>query len=506
MSNRPTYNQEARRKRRNSLLLAATIVIGMVTIALIFTLAISTVTSPFVQRAPSGTIEPTLEGKAGEDWDFVILYENGTELNISSFTDEPLIIEFLASWCVPCHQQSEEFNELLEDYNQSVRIIGITIDLRDTLPDMHQYKINHNFPGNISVDVSSTGTDLFDVLAIPVVIYISEGEVVFESVGLTNAKTLNQAIEADKEEKEREVVAPNEEVVDPNEEVVDPNEEGDDTNTGSTIQVTFLSFDFTIPKSAGIFVFFLFGAYIALSPCLLPLIPLIFIQSFNELDDSSDKITLKRLDSESEANINSSQEKASTQISGIEKAILLTTGIGIVFTVLLFVGFWIGQFLIRYYSIFNFIFGALLLISGIIMILPKISAKFFSSTGNVMKYFPKLEWNNSLSRTQYLGLGLLFPIIALPCVAPIMLAIIPLAVLLTNPFTLFLGLIFFVLGIFLPYLALALLSNNVARMQTKYIQKYVFWIKIIGAVLIMIIGILFILQWSGTGTSIFSIS
>ena len=460
---------------------------------------ISTITSPLIQRPPSGTVEATLEGKAGEDWDFAILYENGTELNISSFTDEPLIIEFLASWCVPCHQQSEEFNELLEDYNQSVRIIGITVDFKDTLPDMHQYKIDHNFPGNISVDVNLKGSDLFDVLAIPVVIYISEGEVVFESIGLTNAERLNEAIEADKEEKEKEVV-------DPAEEVVDPTEEGEDSNTGSTIQVTFLSYDFTIPKSTGIFVFFLFGAYIALSPCLLPLIPLIFIQSFNELDDSSDKITLKRLDSESEANINSSQEKTSAQISGIEKAILLTTGIGIVFTLLLLVGFWIGQYLIRFHSIFNFVFGALLLISGIIMILPKISAKFFSSTSNVMKYFPKLEWNNSLSRSQYLGLGLLFPILALPCVAPIMLAIIPLAVLLTNPFTLFLGIIFFVLGIFLPYLLLALLSNNIAQMQTKYIHKYVFWIKIIGAVLIMIVGILFILQWSGTGTSIFSIS
>lgn len=94
------------------------------------------------------------------------------ELNSSNFnevvlnSDKPVLIDFWATWCVPCQMQSPIIDELSEELEDSVVFAKVNVDEN---PDL---------------------TEQFEVMSIPALIFIKDGKVVDRRVGLTPKETL----------------------------------------------------------------------------------------------------------------------------------------------------------------------------------------------------------------------------------------------------------------------------------------------------------------------------
>src|SRR6266498_5323551 len=72
--------------------------------------------------------------------DFTLPTLDGTEVRLSHFHGQPILINFWASWCLPCR---EEMPELVRSYEthkaEGFMILGLNLTYSDTLTDVQAF-------------------------------------------------------------------------------------------------------------------------------------------------------------------------------------------------------------------------------------------------------------------------------------------------------------------------------------------------------------------------------
>ena len=121
--------------------------------------------SGFVANPPRGTLAGLSE-TAG-----------GGEFRLSDYAGTPVVINFWASWCPPCRQESPHFERLWRRYGgQGILIVGV--DIQDTKEDAEAYirEFGLTFPnvrdpdGAVSID--------YGVIGLPVTFFVGADGIV----------------------------------------------------------------------------------------------------------------------------------------------------------------------------------------------------------------------------------------------------------------------------------------------------------------------------------------
>jgi len=86
-------------------------------------------------------------------------------------SDEPVLVDFWAEWCMPCRMLAPTIDEIAEEYNGKAKV------------------------GKIDTDANREVTMKFGINAIPTVILFKGGEVAQKFVGMTNKADMTKAIE-----------------------------------------------------------------------------------------------------------------------------------------------------------------------------------------------------------------------------------------------------------------------------------------------------------------------
>ena len=184
---------------------------------------------------------------------------------------------------------------------------------------------------------------------------------------------------------------------------------------------------------------FLFGALSFFSPCVLPLVPGYFaIFSLNR----------------------------NSKISKVNGALQFVVGFSIVFVSLGALASSIGSFFSRNASILGQISGAIIIIVGLILLIPSLNKKYFYSS-NIVDI-------NNFSKSKNFIMGFTFGFGFTPCIGPVLGALLTLS---SKSETLSSGvmyLVLFSLGLAVPFLSIALLSDRVNLKNKVFInfQKY----------------------------------
>lgn len=104
---------------------------------------------------------------------------NGKKINLSDFRGKVVLLDFWASWCVPCR---EEFPFLIKFYRENQRedFIVLAVNIDDKVENMHEfvdkYFANHVFP--IIHDSEKAIPPLYELEAMPTTIFIDKNGII----------------------------------------------------------------------------------------------------------------------------------------------------------------------------------------------------------------------------------------------------------------------------------------------------------------------------------------
>src|SRR5262245_31775898 len=117
--------------------------------------------------APPDTTAPRAD-------DFVVTLLDGTRVEASElWSERPLVVDFLASWCDRCGQHQSDLNELARDYDGLVAFLAVAHG--DEPDDLREYLRDHDVPFAAAIDDSGKTWRRYAVSEPPVVVVIGKG-------------------------------------------------------------------------------------------------------------------------------------------------------------------------------------------------------------------------------------------------------------------------------------------------------------------------------------------
>ena len=121
---------------------------------------------------------------------------NGKPVSLSNFPESPIILNFWASWCPPCRDETPHFEKIWRLYKEK-DVVVIGINVQDDLNSANEYISEFDVTfvngmdknGRIMVDYGVTG--------LPVTFFLDrEGMIIGRWVGSIGASSLESRVEA----------------------------------------------------------------------------------------------------------------------------------------------------------------------------------------------------------------------------------------------------------------------------------------------------------------------
>ena len=122
--------------------------------------------------------------------------ENNTFVSLNDYDGDILVLNFWASWCPPCRDETPGFQRLFEKYqDQGVTFLGINIQDGsspvDAINYINEFSVTYpniyDYDGNITVDYGVTG--------IPVTFFVFDNRILGRWVGSISEGKLNNIIQ-----------------------------------------------------------------------------------------------------------------------------------------------------------------------------------------------------------------------------------------------------------------------------------------------------------------------
>ena len=158
---------------------------------MVFLAAVAFVVGFYSYRHARGT--PGLQ-RHREAPDFTLPLVDGGQLRLSSYRGKIVLLDFWATWCVPCREETPNFVELQRKYgDRGLQIIGVSMD---DSPDpvrtfYHQFQINYP----VVMGTADVGAAYGGVLGLPIAFLIDrEGRIYAKHIGATDRAVFENEI------------------------------------------------------------------------------------------------------------------------------------------------------------------------------------------------------------------------------------------------------------------------------------------------------------------------
>lgn len=126
--------------------------------------------------------------------DFTLTDLQGRKLNLADHKGKVVLLDFWATWCVPCRKEIPRFMEWQKQYGrQGFRVIGISLDDDEKAVRRFVKRYNPNYP--VAMGTAKLAESYGGVLGLPANLIIDrEGGIVTKHVGETDLAALENEI------------------------------------------------------------------------------------------------------------------------------------------------------------------------------------------------------------------------------------------------------------------------------------------------------------------------
>ena len=126
--------------------------------------------------------------------DFTLPLVDGGQLHLSSYRGKVVLLDFWATWCVPCRAETPHFVELQQKYgDRGLQVIGVSMDdsADPVRPFVQQFHVNYP----VVMGTADVGSSYGGVLGLPIAFLIDrEGKVQAKHIGATEASVFEKEI------------------------------------------------------------------------------------------------------------------------------------------------------------------------------------------------------------------------------------------------------------------------------------------------------------------------
>ena len=127
--------------------------------------------------------------------DFNLPQLSGQPLQLSSYRGKVVLLDFWATWCVPCRAEIPHFVEMQQKYgDRGLQIIGVSMDdgpepVRDFYQQFHM-----NYP--VVMGTAKTGEQYGGVLGLPIAFVIGKDGLIYsKKIGAADITVLEREIQ-----------------------------------------------------------------------------------------------------------------------------------------------------------------------------------------------------------------------------------------------------------------------------------------------------------------------
>lgn len=126
--------------------------------------------------------------------DFTLDTLDGNQIRLSGLKGKPVLMNFWASWCVPCR---EETPDLVKAYNthhaEGLIVLGVNMTNIDTISDAKSFVAEFQMPYQVLLDNDGKVAGLYHVNGIPTSFFINrQGTITHIQIGKLTAEQIEQ--------------------------------------------------------------------------------------------------------------------------------------------------------------------------------------------------------------------------------------------------------------------------------------------------------------------------
>ena len=130
--------------------------------------------------------------------EFTIYDKDGKKVSISDYKGRPVIINFWASWCVPCKNEIPYFKNIQKEYGEEVEVlmVNITDNVKETKERALEYIEKSDLKDmNVLFDLDEDASKKYKLVALPSTLFLTEnGKVMNEHLGLMDEEELKKNV------------------------------------------------------------------------------------------------------------------------------------------------------------------------------------------------------------------------------------------------------------------------------------------------------------------------
>lgn len=120
---------------------------------------------------------------------------DGKAYHVGGAREKPLIINFWASWCGPCHDEAPDFNRMYGRYKNELDIYAVNVTKGDQLEEVRKFVKQYglNFP--VLLDQQGSVANSYRILFVPTSFLVNKQGVLVDVIHVLSPEELEKKIQ-----------------------------------------------------------------------------------------------------------------------------------------------------------------------------------------------------------------------------------------------------------------------------------------------------------------------
>jgi thiol-disulfide isomerase/thioredoxin len=121
---------------------------------------------------------------------------DGKSYQAGGVRDKPLVLNFWASWCGPCHQEAPDLKRVYEKYGNQFDLYGVNVTKGDSLADVKAFVGKYGLTFPILLDEQGKAAEMYRILFVPTSFLIDKQGVLLDVIHVLPPDELERRIQS----------------------------------------------------------------------------------------------------------------------------------------------------------------------------------------------------------------------------------------------------------------------------------------------------------------------